>query len=212
MKAKFHLEAINKLADTVWESGDRLLSAFAVGGDDSAQLRKILDAGNFPVAATICDMGSGFGALSRASAEYRKDLTVISLNISEEQLKYCPEPRVLADYAETGFKPESMDGLVFAFSIGHAEDQNKVFQEAFRILSPGGKIVISDLAGSPDGLWDLAYEPFNTFDGIPLRHGFSLLERKGYDAVLRESFAVPAYIMKHLFGGYRPVIWVYEKC
>ena len=49
-----------------------------------------------------------------------------------------------ADYCNTPFEKESFDVVWACESLCHARDKSKFYQEAYRILKPGGRIIIAE--------------------------------------------------------------------
>lgn len=64
---------------------------------------------------------------------------------------------------------ESATAVVSSLVLHHLEQPAKraAFAEAFRVLRPGGRIVIADWANPDNLLMRLAYVPVQVFDGFP---------------------------------------------
>lgn len=105
----------------------------------------------------VLDLGSGTGLLSAmvASSFPRADISLIDLseemlNLARERLMDDPDERFqfhLADYSREPL-PGEYEAVVSAVSIHHLEDENKrrVFEEAHRVLTPGGVFINADQA------------------------------------------------------------------
>lgn len=102
----------------------------------------------------IADLGCGVGAVSKyGSRKYcRHHWTAVTL--SPEQIEYgktlldpLDHERVeflQADYNDLPIKSESLDAAFFLESLCHAEHPHTALAEAWRILKPGGRLVVVD--------------------------------------------------------------------
>lgn len=109
--------------------------------------------GGIPRSATIADAGCGLGQSSEWLAT-ELDARVTGLSIVPKQidaihrrLKQRPVKNVafvVADYLQMPFENESVD-VVWAFeSVCHAREKIAFYKEAFRVLRPGGKLVMAE--------------------------------------------------------------------
>lgn len=96
----------------------------------------------------ICDVGCGYGETSRYLAKkYGSDVT--GLSVSENQLEFArtleqmPSVHLLhRDWMKNDLPSSSFD-LVFSIeSSEHMPDLRKFFEEAYRVLKPGGSLRI----------------------------------------------------------------------
>jgi SAM-dependent methyltransferase len=97
----------------------------------------------------------------------------------------------------------SASAVVSSLVLHHLEQPAKraAFAEAFRVLRPGGRIVIADWATPDDLLMRLAYVPVQVFDGFPntrdnLRGILPVLMRQAGFADVRE-----VYCRRTIFGN-----------
>lgn len=92
----------------------------------------------------VLDLGCGTGVISHELAEWSD---VVSLDMSPLALGFCQKrglrKLVQADGTALPLKDASVDSLVGLDIFEHIEDDRKAFSEAFRVLRPGGLLVLS---------------------------------------------------------------------
>jgi 2-polyprenyl-3-methyl-5-hydroxy-6-metoxy-1,4-benzoquinol methylase len=100
----------------------------------------------------VVDLGCGWGTLSFALA--REGASVVGVDFAEAAVEICRarlerEPLeslsfVRADARDTGLEPGEWDLVVCADLVEHLmpDDTRKVYREAWRLLRPGGRLVI----------------------------------------------------------------------
>jgi ArsR family transcriptional regulator len=101
----------------------------------------------------IADLGSGEGAFAFLLAERAKK--VIAVDTSARMIEVAREQALrhgienveyrLGDMEEIPIDDAAVDLVFFSQSLHHALHPERAIQEAWRILSPGGRIVILDL-------------------------------------------------------------------
>jgi tocopherol O-methyltransferase len=103
----------------------------------------------------VLDAGCGVGGSSIWLAENR-GATVVGVNVSPEQVavarryvrRRALENRVTIlhrDYKATGFGDGSFDVVWACESVAHSPDQRDFLREAYRLLKPGGRMIVRDI-------------------------------------------------------------------
>jgi len=130
----------------------------------------------------ILDAGCGVGGSSIYLAAQHGCRTM-GISLSEKQIQTCRQNALrfqtddrcqfeVKDYTQTGFEDQSFDATWAVESVCHANVKKEFLQETYRLLKPGGRIVIAD---------------FFTLTDQPPPHGQHLLQRWA------ESWAVPFF-------------------
>jgi SAM-dependent methyltransferase len=90
----------------------------------------------FPSGATLADIGCGNGTTVRY---------LQSLGYAVQGLDLVAEPPLLqGDATQLPFTNQSIDGLFYECSFSKMSSPSLVLAEAYRVLKPGGKILLSD--------------------------------------------------------------------
>lgn len=108
---------------------------------------------NIKAGSLVLDAGCGIGGSGIWLAE-KREAQVIGLNLVNKQLTKGKElvgkkglsqkvDFVEGDYQELPFKNDAFDVFWSLESIEHATDIDSLIREAFRVVKPGGKIVIA---------------------------------------------------------------------
>jgi tocopherol O-methyltransferase len=97
----------------------------------------------------VCDIGSGYGASARYLAKHRHAwvtaLTVVPAQhaFAEAATLSADNPRyLLRDWLENQLAAQTFDAAYAIESTEHMADKARAFHEMFRVLRPGGRMVI----------------------------------------------------------------------
>jgi len=103
---------------------------------------------------TIADLGCGLGAVTRYGCQRFPQHHWRAVTICDEQVKYArtkltPAERgrvefLQNDYCDLPFESESLDAAFFLESLCHAQRAGDALSEAWRVLKPGGRLMVVD--------------------------------------------------------------------
>ncbi len=98
--------------------------------------------------ASVCDVGCGYGATAHLlTKEYGASVT--ALTISRRQYEYAARTYgssncrfLLRDWMNHDLPDSSFELVLAIESLSHMPDKHRFFAEAFRVLKPGGTLVV----------------------------------------------------------------------
>ncbi len=129
------------------------IDVYKNSGYDNERERNLIIQKAQPIYGRILEIGTGKGHLTVALA--KKGYSFVSVDISSEEQEFARlntqylglDKRVdfkIEDAEHLNFDNNSFDTIISVNVVHHLTNSFKVMDEWFRIVSPGGKIVLSD--------------------------------------------------------------------
>ena len=143
-----------------WEKpqqADLTVADFAQATD--ALSAQVCQAGKIQPGMRVLDVGCGFGGTIAHLNDNYIDMNLTGLNLDERQLTRAraivkANPGNHIDFQQGNacalpFPDQSFDVVLAVECIFHFPDRKQFFQEAHRVLKPGGYLALSDFIASP---------------------------------------------------------------
>lgn len=168
----------------------------------------------------ILDLGCGPGGNFSVLAEFG---SVTGLDVSPEALKFAGKYNftklVLGDGKNLPFKDNSYDLVTSLDVLEHLEDDQKVMQEAWRVLKPGGFFLVS--VPAHPWLWSDHDEAMRHKRRYSQKEILSKLQKVGFDIMEKSHFVIIAVpinffrkikdrILQKVFSGKQRVVDTYD--
>jgi tocopherol O-methyltransferase len=193
-----HYDQLDPAYRIVW--GEHVHHGYWAEGDESpaeatqALSRLVADRLDLSPGQRVCDIGCGYGATGAWLARDRQ-VAVVGLTRSGEQARLAAErgaPGLTVlhrDWLDNGLDGAGFDRAYAIESSEHMVDKARFFAEAFRVLGPGGRLVVCAwLEGETASDWDKRHllEPICREGRLP-----SMGSREDYDALARGAGFAP---------------------
>lgn len=99
-----------------------------------------------PPSGSLLDLGGGTGRVSQYFTDSNAQVTVCDLSFPmlEQSLKKEGLRQVCSHSEELPFPSKIFDRIIMVDALHHVHDQQRTAQEMWRVLKPGGRIVIEE--------------------------------------------------------------------
>lgn len=147
---------------------------------------------------TLADIGCGYGGTARRFA-HQYDAQVTGYTLSTEQAAHAtPTPGVtlkVCDWMDNDLADASCDGAYAIESTEHMADKTGFFAQAFRVLKPGGRLVVCAWLAAEDA------------GPLAIRHLLEPIYREGRLASMgsRSDYAAMAHEKGFISCGYEDI-------
>lgn len=108
----------------------------------------------------ILDIAAGTGTSSVALAKSGADVVAVDFSagmIAEGHRRHPTITLVEADAAALPFGDDEFDAVTISFGLRNVEDPKRVLAEMYRVLGPGGRLVICEFSKPPRALFRAGY-------------------------------------------------------
>lgn len=143
---------VRSMFDTIAPRYD-LLNRLMTFGLDGRWRRATVGALGLPPGSLVLDLACGTGDLSAIAR--RQGYRVVGTDLSAGMLAERREPRaaVQCDAAALGVGTGACDGVVSGYALRNFTDLPACLAEAARVLRPGGRIALLEVASPTNQLW-----------------------------------------------------------
>ena len=135
-----------------------LMNRLMTLGQDRVWRRRVVDLARLPPRGRLLDIGTGTGGIARAARERFERRCIVAADFTAEMMRVgqrsAPGRRLdwcAADALALPFADGTFDAVVSGYLLRNVSDPARAFDEQFRVLRPGGRMVCLDTT-PPRGL------------------------------------------------------------
>lgn len=125
-----------------------LMNRLMTAGQDVRWRRQVIQRARLQPGDSLLDLGAGTGDLAREALRQQPQARVIPADFTLEMMRIGQRrgrlPWSAADALCLPFRDATFDAVVSGFLMRNVIDVQKALQEQYRVLKPGGRIVILD--------------------------------------------------------------------
>lgn len=188
---------VRSMFDTIAPRYD-LVNRVMTFGLDQSWRRAAVDALGLPAGAAVLDLACGTGDLSTLAR--RRGYRTVGVDLSWGMLVAGPGggPRAQSDVARLALATSSFDGVVCGYALRNFTDLAVSLGEAARVLRPGGRIAVLEVAAPRRGLLRVGYRWW--FERVVPVLGGLLSDPDAYRYLPRSTaYLPPAEALRRIF-------------
>lgn len=162
---------VSWLFDETASEYDWIIRAMSFGSGNWYRKQALVRAG-LTKGMHVLDVATGTGPIAKSETELVGPLGTVtgldrSINMLRETRKQVSIPLVHAGADQLPFKDSTYDFLSMGYALRHVDDLHATFTEYFRVLKPGGTMLILELT-RPHSLTGRAFTRFYLHKVVPL--------------------------------------------
>lgn len=133
-----------------------LMNRLMTFGQDTAWRRRVVELAHLPAGGRLLDLGTGTGDLAFAALEREPTLSVVGGDFTLPMMRVGrerPHGRRVAwagiDGLYLPFPDQTFDAVTSGYLMRNVVDTRRAWEEQFRVLKPGGRVVCLDTTPPP---------------------------------------------------------------
>ncbi|HEY1824568.1 MAG TPA: ubiquinone/menaquinone biosynthesis methyltransferase [Acidimicrobiales bacterium] len=143
---------VRAMFDSIAPRYEMLNRIMTVGLDARWRRRAVSDLRLAP-ASVVLDVAAGTGDFARELSRQGHRPVATDLSFNMLRSAHGVDPRVQSDASHLPFRWESFDGVTCGYALRNFTDLEKTFSEMARVLRPGGRLSLLEVAEPRSGLW-----------------------------------------------------------
>jgi demethylmenaquinone methyltransferase/2-methoxy-6-polyprenyl-1,4-benzoquinol methylase len=182
------VRAVRNLFDTIAPRYD-LVNRLMTFGMDRGWRRRAVASLDLPPSARVLDLACGTGDLCRDLQKAGYQAIGVDLSIGMLTHARTDQPLVQGDALRLPVPDAAVDGVVSGFALRNFVDLDAVFVELGRVVRPGGRIALLDVAQPPNAIMRAGHAFY--FGHVAPRIGGLLSDAEAYRYLPRSVAYLP---------------------